>query len=103
MLSAGASAVLDIFGLNAGSFVRVRLTSQPSDAEIYLGGARQPPRTNTVLDVIAAELPHLRLVKPGFEPCVFSRWTTAFEPRSNNRVLNASCRLVPSKQARSGR
>lgn len=97
MVSAGARAILDIFGLNAGSFVRIRLRSDPSDADIYLGGTLQPPRTDTVLDVIAAELPHLRLEKTGFAPCAFERWTTAFEPRSNNRVLNATCKLMPLK------
>ena len=101
MVSAGARAILDIFGLNAGSFVRIRLRSDPSDADIYLGGTLQPPRTDTVLDVIAAELPHLRLQKPGFAPCTFERWTTAFEPRSNNRVLNATCKLMPLKRGRS--
>ena len=101
MLSAGAKAILDIFGLNAGSFVRIRLSSDPSDAQIFLGGTLQPPRTDTVLDVIAAELPHLRLQKDGFQPCIFSSWTTTFEPRSNNRVLNASCKLVPLRPERS--
>jgi hypothetical protein len=101
MVSAGARAILDIFGLNAGSFVRIRLRSDPSDADIYLGGTLQPPRTDTVLDVIAAELPHLRLEKAGFAPCEFERWTTAFEPRSNNRVLNATCKLMPLKPGRS--
>jgi hypothetical protein len=101
MVSAGARAILDIFGLNAGSFVRIRLRSDPSDADIYLGGTLQPPRTDTVLDVIAAELPHLRLEKTGFAPCAFERWTTAFEPRSNNRVLNATCKLMPLKPGRS--
>ena len=98
-IGAAASALLDIFGLSVASFVRVRLTSDPSEAEIYLGGARQPAKTDTVLDVIAAELPQLSIRRIGFKPCRFNEWTVKFEP-GNKRLMHAGCKLVPLSRRR---
>ena len=99
-LSTAVSAVLDIFGLGETAWLRVQVRSVPNGADIYLGGSHQASHTDTALDVVASELPHLRLEKPGYEPCPFARWQAVLEPRYKH-VLTATCTLTPqSKNAK---
>ena len=87
----------DILGLRSNSYVRLRLRSSPSEADIFLDGIRQPPRTDTILDVIAAVIPRIRIQKEGYEPCSLGRRNLAFEDKSR-RVVSASCELIPKKR-----
>lgn len=87
-----AASLWNIFGLDGASSVRLRLSSVPTGAEILVGDLLQAAHTDTVLDIWTADIPHIRLEKPGFEPCLYDQWTTSFE-RGTKAVLNASCRL----------
>lgn len=95
--SGSTVSALDILGLKSNSYVRLRLRSSPSQADIFLNGIRQPPQTDTVLDVIAAVIPHIRIQKEGYEPCSLGKRNLTFEDGSK-RILNASCQLVPKKR-----
>lgn len=92
-------SVLNILGLKSDSYVRLRLSSVPSEADIFLDGIRQPPRTDTVLDVIAAAIPRISIKKNGYESCSLGKGNLTLESGSI-RVINATCDLVPAKRKR---
>lgn len=97
-----AAASMNIFGVEPASYVRLRLSSQPTGADILVGGLKHSARTNTILDVLAEDLPQIRLEKAGFEPCSFGQWVGTFEPGSR-RVLNASCKLTVKRRGKNRR
>lgn len=97
----GASSLLDILGISAGSYIRLRLSSNPTQAEIFLSGIRQPPRTNTVLDVLEAAVPSIVVQKDGYEPCSLERKNLKLARR--DATIEASCNLTPVKKNRRAR
>lgn len=90
-----APSAIRIFGPDTGRYVRLRLNSNPTDASIFSGAIRQPGRTNTSMDILAEELPKLRLEKSGFQPCPYGpRWVIE-QIGAGRKTLQATCSLVP--------
>lgn len=90
--AAVATAATNILGLSPHSYVRLRLTSNPTDAVILLDGIRQPTRTNTIMDVLASVIPLLRIEKAGYEPCSLDRGSLVLR-QASRRLINANCDL----------
>jgi hypothetical protein len=85
-----------IFGPDTERYVRLRLNSNPAEASIFSGAVRQPSRTNTSMDILAEELPKLRLEKVGFQPCPYGpRWVIQ-QLGTSRKTLQATCNLIPT-------
>lgn len=55
--------------------VYVTVKSEPSDANIFIGGARHTAKTDTSMDMPARQIPYLRLEKMGYPSCPYGpRW-----------------------------
>jgi len=90
--NAAYASILDIFGLEEGVSVRLRLSSTPTNADIFINDFRQNAHTDTVLDVERADVPNIVLEKAGFVPCTFREWRTSIE-RGPRPILDATCTL----------
>lgn len=89
-----------IFGMAPERYIRLRIQSEPTAANILVGAVRQGAVTNTALDVRAGDLTSLRLEKTGYQPCLYgSRWIARVLP-GPRPVVEATCKLQRSGTAR---
>jgi hypothetical protein len=83
----------NIFGIEPQRYLRLRLVSVPSAADIYFGAVRHGSETNTDLDVRADDVPNLRLEKAGYEPCAYGERWSAKIIQGVRQILEATCTL----------